>query len=267
LAESIERILAEFLRSEQHGAPKHTRLKQAILKAIGDGVLSPGDRLPAEQDFSKALGLALGTVQRALNSLAHDQAITREQGRGTFVSTPTLRVEDLWEYRFVEKYGASPLPIKIEQIGRQTIAERNPWLDVLGHDHGGYCELTRIVTVNDDLRCLSRIYVRNSRFPEIAKLPKSAVPGNLKKFFAEQLKTPTHSVEQFLGPCRLTPDLCALLKIKPSPGMRLNSIGRTISEEAITFQTLWIPHTEYLLEMSAGKRPRRSDARSGINGP
>jgi GntR family transcriptional regulator len=253
--QNFRHIVAEFSQATVAGLPKHMRLRNAVLSAIRKGYLRPGDQLPPELELSKAVGLSLGTVQRALGSLATERALTREQGRGTFISRPQLPADELWQFRFVERYGDAPLPVSTELLDRQLIRERRPWLDVLGYDERGYCELTRMVVVNKTLRCLSRVYVRIDRFPRIMKVQQSKITGNLKRFLAEEFDTPTHAIEQFMLPCVLDKETCSLLEIaRGSAGMMVNTVGRTVTQEPITFQSLAVPNGEYYLEVLAGAR-------------
>lgn len=245
-------IITEFSQATMAGIPKHVRLRNALLSAIRKGYLRPGDQLPPEQELSRAVGLSLGTVQRALGSLATDRALTREQGRGTFVSKPGLSPDDLWQFRFVERYGGAPLPVSVEPLDRQVVRDRRPWLDVLGYDDRGYCELTRLVIVNESFRCLSRVYVSISRFPKIMKVQLSKMTGNFKRFLAEEFDTPTHAIEQFMMPCVLDGATCSQLEIaRGSSGMVVNTIGRTVGREAITYQSLSVPSGPYYLEVIA----------------
>jgi DNA-binding GntR family transcriptional regulator len=253
--QNFRHVVTEFAQASMPGVPKHVRLRNAVLSAIRKGYLRPGDQLPPEQELSKAVGLSLGTVQRALGSLATERALTREQGRGTFISRPELPPDDLWQFRFVERYGGVPLPVSVELLDRRLVRERRPWLDVLGYDERGYCELTRVVTVNKSLRCLSRVYVCISRFPRVMKIQQTRISGNLKRFFAEEFDTPTHAVEQFILPCVLNNEACSLLEIdRGSAGMVVNTIGRSVGQEAITFQALWVPIGEYHLEVTGAAR-------------
>jgi GntR family transcriptional regulator len=266
LEEKFRQVVAEFEHAAVPGMPKHVRLRNAVISAIRKGYLKPGDQLPPEQEFSRGIGLSLGTVQRALSHLANERAVMREQGRGTFISKPELPLDELWQYRFVDRYKGVPLPVTIETLDRRLVVERGPWLDAIGYDERGYCELTRMVTVDERLRCLSRFYARISRFPKLMKMPQSKIPVNLKKFLAEEFDTATQSVEQFIQPCVFAKDVCSLLKIeKSSSGMLLNSVGRSTGQEAITFQSLWIPAGDYYLEIAAGGRP--PDGRSPFQRP
>ena len=76
------------------------------------------------------------------------------------------------------------------------------------------CELKRLVTVNKNFRCLSRVYVRISRFPKIIRMEISLIRGNLKAPLAEEFNAPTHSLDQFILPCIFADEVCSALKIK-----------------------------------------------------
>ena len=146
--------------------------------------------------------------------------------------------------------------MSIGLLDRQILSERRPWLDVLGYDERGYCELQRLIVVNEDYRCLSRIYVRLSRFPKIMKIHPSKLTGNFKRVMADEFDAATHTIEQFATAVRLSKDDRTLLQVgADTPAMVVNTIGRTFNREAITFQSVWMPAGKYYLELLAGARP------------
>jgi DNA-binding GntR family transcriptional regulator len=162
----------------------------------------------------------------------------------------------VWQFRFVERYGGEPLPVNVELVDRRIVRSRRSWLDVLGADDSGYCELTRFVVVNKSLRCLSRVYVAISRFPKIMKVRESKLTGNLRRFLAEEFNAPTLSVEQFVRPCVFDKETCSLLEIRQgSAGMVTNIVGRSVGQEAITFQALWVPEGTYYLRVVPSAPP------------
>jgi GntR family transcriptional regulator len=251
LERNLEHLRVEFAHAETPDLPKHVRLRNAVLSAIRKGHFRPGDQLPPEQELSRAVGVSLGTVQRALTRLAADRALTREHGRGTFIARSELPVEELWQFRFVERLGEAPLPVSVEFVDRRLLRGPGPWADALGLDEKGYFELTRKLTVNGDFRCLSRLYARLGRFPKIMKLPQSKMTGNLKRVLADEFDVPTLSLDQFILPCTLDDEVCASLQIdRGSSGMAVNAIGRSIGQEIITFQSMFVPAGGYFLEIS-----------------
>jgi GntR family transcriptional regulator len=70
--------------------PLHVQLKQALSDSIRRGVWKPGQRLPGEPELCRAFGVSRTTVRQALNELARQGLVVREQGRGTYVAQPKL---------------------------------------------------------------------------------------------------------------------------------------------------------------------------------
>ncbi len=59
-----------------------------MLRAIGDGTLPPGARLPTMREVAVALKVDLNTVQRAYAALEREGVLVTLRGRGTFVAEP-----------------------------------------------------------------------------------------------------------------------------------------------------------------------------------
>jgi GntR family transcriptional regulator, N-acetylglucosamine utilization regulator len=64
-----------------------------ILQYIDENKLQEADQLPTEPKLATQAGVSLVTVRRALQELAAQGVIRREQGRGTFVARPRVRAE------------------------------------------------------------------------------------------------------------------------------------------------------------------------------
>jgi GntR family transcriptional regulator len=76
----------------QPGITAHAQIEDWLADAIAAGQLSPGDRLPTEQDLATWLGVSRMTLRHALSELAQRGLVTRTVGRsgGTFVAEPKL---------------------------------------------------------------------------------------------------------------------------------------------------------------------------------
>lgn len=57
---------------------------------IASGHWSPGTKLPSEPALAIELGIARGTLRRAVDDLASEGILSRVHGRGTFVSNPPI---------------------------------------------------------------------------------------------------------------------------------------------------------------------------------
>lgn len=73
----------------QHYKPhiaKYFQLSQHLQKQIVGGELSPDQQLPTEDVLVEKFGVSRGTVRKAVDLLATQGLVRREQGRGTFVN-------------------------------------------------------------------------------------------------------------------------------------------------------------------------------------
>lgn len=95
-----------------HPMPLHLQIAGAIRRAIGEGELQAGERLPPARDLAAACGVNTNTVLRALRDLRDSGLLEFRRGRGVRVREGPPgrallqdRVLDL--IRFSEQHGYS----------------------------------------------------------------------------------------------------------------------------------------------------------------
>jgi GntR family transcriptional regulator len=92
---SLELDLSPDLIDETAAAPLYQQILDLLRDKIVSGQISPGDRLPPEQELTSLLGVSRITVKRALNELAVSGLVRRHRGRGTVVTfdpaAPTVK--------------------------------------------------------------------------------------------------------------------------------------------------------------------------------
>ena len=90
-------MLSEFLLSEmtrlghQSELPLHRLLYEALRRAMLDGALAPGERLPSSRDLAEDLQVSRNTVIAALNQLSVEGYLSSHVGSGTFVNDTVSR--------------------------------------------------------------------------------------------------------------------------------------------------------------------------------
>ncbi len=72
-------------RTEDSSEPLHAQIAERVRRNVRNGTYSPGQRLPAEVDLARELGVSRGTVRHALRALLSDGVIQTVAGRGSFV--------------------------------------------------------------------------------------------------------------------------------------------------------------------------------------
>jgi DNA-binding GntR family transcriptional regulator len=71
--------------------PLHVQISDRLREFIVTGAWPPHHRLPPEHELSELLGVARGTVKRGLKTLVDEGILVQVQGRGTFVTSGSLR--------------------------------------------------------------------------------------------------------------------------------------------------------------------------------
>ncbi len=71
--------------------PLYHQLYRILLKKIQGGEWKPGDLIPSETALGQQFKLSRITIRQTLQQLAADGYLSREQGRGTFVSQPKVQ--------------------------------------------------------------------------------------------------------------------------------------------------------------------------------
>ena len=84
--QSIEAVLGAW--SEGPG-PLHRKLGDAIRRAIEQGLLAAGERLPAERELATRLAVSRSTVVTAFDALRGEGLLESRQGSGTRVRRHT----------------------------------------------------------------------------------------------------------------------------------------------------------------------------------
>src|SRR5258706_14603728 len=81
------------LRLEDTGVPIYVQLREQFLRAMGAGLLSPGDQMATMRQVSVALKVDLNTVRHAYDELERLGAVQLVRGRGSFVAEPPAAIE------------------------------------------------------------------------------------------------------------------------------------------------------------------------------
>jgi len=152
--------------------PLYVQVKEAleewILRNLDSGMLSPGDRLPSENELSEQLNVSAITVKRALDELRRQGLIRRIQGRGSFVSPqkmilPLPRLFSLTE--FTRELGMRPTRHTIEIS--EAAAPSHVAHQLTLSKHQRVVKLVRQLLMDENPIAIDTSYLPLSIFPEL----------------------------------------------------------------------------------------------------
>jgi GntR family transcriptional regulator len=230
--------------------PKYARIANAILARIEAGQWRPGDRLPAETELARAMDASLGTMQRALQTLAETGVLVRQHGRGTFVGGGRAPADDLRHFRFLSESGEAILPVYSRMLAIELVQEAGPWARFLGAQES-YLRLSRVLNVGGEFDVASEILLPGPRFAALADQPPESLDGVLiRDFLAARFNAPTLEVEQQLTMALLPPRACNLIKVaRGSQGLVWLLMGRSYRGQPITWQRAFVPPVDRALQI------------------
>ena len=231
--------------------PKHARLRHAIIGAVEAGELPVGTKIMGERELSEALGLSLGTTQKALGRLMDEGFLVRRQGHGTFVGSIRRPIEDSWHFRFLPPGGGPALPIFATIIERQLVREDGPWSAALGMDPKGFVMVRRSLDIGSKFTFTSQLYLPATRFSKILRMAEKRLEDtNLKKVLANEFSAPTLESEGMAWVTQLDAKDTSLMGIPPRTfGLEVHIIGRSFGHAPISFQRMSVPPTPYALKL------------------
>lgn len=173
------------LQRDSH-TPLYTQIVTEVRRMITDGALKVGDRLPANRELAKTLGVNRNTVITAYAELAADGLITSRVGSGTYISrvpapAPASRIREQ----------APPSPMSWESL--LSVQSRDNWLQEMSSYDGRRDVIplalalpsADLFPLDDFRRCVDRVLRRQGRV--LLQLGTTSGYAPLQEYIASQL--------------------------------------------------------------------------------
>lgn len=144
------------------------QVRQHLKQRIVEDGFEEG-RIPPETELAAELGVSRTTVRDALSRLAHEGAIVRRQGAGTFVNPAGLRIktrlEEMWSYEdMLRDHGFTP---SVEVLAIETGPARQDTAEALQlADDGTVLTMTKVFYEDDDPVVLTTNHVPAGLLPD-----------------------------------------------------------------------------------------------------
>ena len=90
--------------------PLYLQIKDILIQRLVKGEWGPGEMLPSELRLAAEYNVHQGTVRKAIEEMAAQNLVVRQQGKGTFVATAAMRHSPYHFFRLRSKSDAQEKP-------------------------------------------------------------------------------------------------------------------------------------------------------------
>jgi len=161
--------------------PLYLQIKELLIQRVLQGDWKPGELLPSEFKLAAEFKVSQGTVRKALDELAAENAVIRMQGKGTFVAARNTRHTPLHFFRINidsgERWVAHNTRLVLFQDDSDPTAEEAKRLGLA--PDGRVLRIDRLRYFGDKPMIREVVSLAAARFPNFAAVYKQAQKTNL----------------------------------------------------------------------------------------
>jgi GntR family transcriptional regulator len=250
---ALSRIARAVARAEARSrAPRYRQIIDALVRAIEQGALSPGERLPPETAMAELFAVSLGTIQKALAHLAQAGFVERTRRRGTFVAG--RRAEDVFAFRFRDPRSGEILLPFTRVLAVSLDASRGSWRELLGVER--CVRVERLVWVEGEAPAFSQFHIGWDYGRHLLDEPIENLHGvSFHRILGRTFNAPTTRMSHRLQARQLSPKACRHLLLPKGTFGTLWAVVGYSHQQATTYQTLEIPAGHRPIELETGQMP------------
>ena len=217
-AHEIEHVAKPIQRiSNEIRAPLYEVVKRQISEAIVTGVWPPGTVIPSEIALAQDLGVAVGTVRRALIDLVNGGLLSRKRKTGTVVigRGPHHELKSFFQYFPLQTSDGTFVKSMVQVTDIQCVPADDETSDKLGIPVGSDTICLRRIRFLDDVPImLDHFVLQKERFPDFPT-EVDKMPPRLFIFLLENYGMRVSAVKEQLGAEIATERDCKLLSLTP----------------------------------------------------
>lgn len=222
--------------AQPNAAPLYRQVREILVQRIARGDWPPGALLPAEPKLGQELGVSPGTVRKALDELAAENLVVRQQGRGTFIAAQTPDSALFHFFRLIDPRGQRVTPSSRE-LGREQGPATHEERSRLGLR--GRARVTRVRRLRQagDGAIIERIVVPSALFADLHDHP-GELPNTLYDLYQRRYgRTVRRASETLQAVAVADPADARLLQLEPgAPALEIDRIAYSFDDLPIEWR-------------------------------
>lgn len=229
--------MTDLNATQPNPTPLYRQVKQILLGRIARGAWRPGELVPAEPKLAQELGVSSGTVRKALDELATENLVVRQQGRGTFVATHTPASSLFHFFRLVDAEGRRVAPAGHELERRQVVASAAERKRLQLPPRAKVMQLRRVRWAEGGGALLESIVVPLRFFPDLHTRP-GELPNTLYDLYQRSYGKTVRRVEEWLRAIALEdPEIARHLELAVgAPALEIDRIAYTFDDVPVEWR-------------------------------
>ena len=227
---------------------KTIQLSEMLTREIAAGRYPDGTRLPTERQMAEKLGVAVGTLRRALAILEHRGLLRRVQGSGNYIRVQP-EIESMYEFFRLELLdgGGSP-SADVLSVQSMKKSDRLPHIGPGALAH----RIRRIRYLDATPVEVEEIWL-DGRF--IDQIEREDLQDSLYNYYKETLNVIIGSVTDTIGVCNVPSWAPDVFEMTPgSPCGLVERIGYDLSGDPVEFSQNWFNQNVCRYTNRLGKR-------------
>lgn len=185
--------------------PVYVQIAEHVIRDVAAGRLVEGDRLPPEREMARDMGVAVGTLRKALKRLEDQGLLERRQGSGNYIAD-TRAAGGLYGFFRLERPGGGGQPTA-ELLSLDTV-DKPAGLPDIGPSVQAH-RIRRVRRIGGVAAAVEEIWLDRSHAPRL----DDDLPGALYHYYATALGLKIGDVTDRVGlgrapnwtPAALTP--------------------------------------------------------------
>lgn len=170
-------------------SPLYQQIKVLLLSSLQSGEWQPGAPIPSEMELAVRYEVSQGTVRKAIDELATENLLIRQQGKGTFVAS---HHSEAWQYRFFSLMPDSgkKAPLKSHFLRCNQLrptAKIAVALKLASSD--SVIQIDRLQSVASEVTVFEQIWLPKQRFSGMTLERLESWPGPLYAFYESEFAT------------------------------------------------------------------------------
>lgn len=202
-------------------SPLYLQVKGLITEDLRAGIWKPGEMIPSEPELALRHGVSQGTVRRAIEELASENLLVRQQGRGTFVAT---HLSPRSQFRFLRLRRDDQAAFTPDSEVLECRRVRAP-IDVARQLQMRVGEasvfLRRVLRVEGRPAVLDDIWLPGGRFKGMTSEKLAAYRGPLYGLFESEFGTPMIRATERVRAVEAGRDIARILAVRPGAAVLL----------------------------------------------